>query len=219
MWPRVFSGLVQALGVLRAREPRGPGERLRVEGPWADLVVGESIAVNGACLTVVSATERTFTADVSAESMARTTLGALRTGAAVNLERALALGDRLGGHLVSGHVDAVASVLAVESVGDAWRVRVALPPSLARFVAEKGSITIEGVSLTVNALHDGGASFELMLIPHSWASTTLRQLRAGSLVNVEVDLVARYAVRWLEATSVAPAPAGLEAALARAGMM
>ena len=176
--------------------------------------MGESISVSGACLTVVSSDAHGFEADVSLETAERTTLGALPIGAAVNLERALQLGDRLGGHLVSGHVDAVAELVRVTPAGEAQRLSVGLPRELARFIAAKGSITLDGVSLTVNTVTDSELS--VMVIPHTLAVTTLGELRPGARINLEVDTLARYAVRFLE-ISAGRSEASLEDALQKAG--
>ena len=211
----MFTGLVEAKGVLARRSRRGPGYRLSVEAALGALSLGESISVSGACLTVVSADGRSFDADVSLETAAKTTLGDLPLGSGVNLERALRVGDRLGGHLVSGHVDAVAELVRVAPAGDAWRLSVAFPQDLARFIAAKGSITLDGVSLTVNAVT--ADVLEVMIIPHTFANTTLGELRPGSPVNLEVDTLARYAVRFMEVTGKAEPEAGLKDALRRAG--
>jgi riboflavin synthase len=203
----VFTGLVLGCGKLSARERRGPGYRLVIgthglEG-FGALELGESIAVNGACLTVVSFSATSFDADVTLETAEKTTLGRLALGADVNLERSLRVGDRLGGHWVSGHVDGVAKVEAVETHGDAWLVRVAFPDEHRRFVAQKGSVALDGVSLTVNAVE--GSTLSVMLIPHTREVTALKRWRTGSELNLEVDLVARYLVSYFEATSEKPA--------------
>jgi riboflavin synthase len=195
----MFTGLVETTGTLRSREPRGPGFRLAIGCDLEGLELGESIAVSGVCLTVAAIEPGVFAADVSLETVEKTTLGRLPIGAAVNLERSLRVGDRLGGHLVSGHVDGVARVLELEAVGEARRVSCSIPAELRRFVAAKGSVALDGVSLTVNALSPDGV--ELMLIPHTLAVTNLGALVAGSELNLEVDLVARYVVRHLEATA------------------
>lgn len=185
------------------------------------LELGESIAVSGACLTVVSQSGSSFDVDVSTETSDKTTLGRLTLGAEVNLERALRVGDRLGGHWVSGHVDGLGRVLSLETQGDAWLARVAFGEELRRFVAPKGSITLDGVSLTVNEVQ--AAELSVMLIPHTREVTALKRWQAGSELNLEVDLVARYLVSYLEATGGAPQKAGAEAdarfnlALERAG--
>jgi riboflavin synthase len=210
----MFTGLVELKGNLVRRSRRGPGYRLSVAGKLGPLTLGESISVSGACLTVVSSDAGGFEADVSLETTERTTLGALAIGAAVNLERALKVGDRLGGHLVSGHVDAVAELVRVEPAGEAQRLSVGFPRELARFIAAKGSITLDGVSLTVNAVTS--SMLEVMVIPHTLSVTTLGELRPGAPINLEVDTLARYAVRFLE-VSAAKSEAGLEDALRQAG--
>ena len=195
----MFTGLVQGIGRLASREARGGDARLRIEAgtlPFQDIEAGESIAVNGACLTVVAFDARGFEADASNETLALTTLGRLPVGRGVNLERALRAGDRLGGHLVSGHVDGTATVSSVVDDGRAQRWRFTAPRVLMRYVAPKGSITIDGTSLTVNAV-DGDA-FEVALVPHTLAHTTFGSTRPGDPVNLEVDQVARYVERLLQ---------------------
>jgi riboflavin synthase len=193
----VFSGLVSAQGDIRANRARGGGVRLEVSCRLGGepLARGESIAMSGACLTVETPTASGFTADVSPETVARTTLAGLRPGAHVNLERALRLGDRLGGHLVTGHVDAVAEVMAVRRQGSFRFLRVRLPAAHAREVVEKGSVAVDGVSLTVSALAEG--SFEVALVPATLATTTLSELLPGSRVNLETDVLAKYVRRAL----------------------
>jgi riboflavin synthase len=191
----MFTGIVQTSGVLEARERQGAGFRIRVRAPFQALVLGESIAVNGACLTVSECLPHGFAADVSSETNDKTTLGKLSIGGRVNLERALAVGDRLGGHIVSGHVDAVCQVAEVVNVGTAKRVRVRAPEELMHLVAVKGSVTLDGVSLTVNDVR--GTQLEVMLIPHTLEVTTLSALRPGQELNLEVDLLARYVERCL----------------------
>ena len=195
----MFTGLIGAVGRLAARSARDDGFRVTVETgalPLAAVVVGDSIAVNGVCLTVVALGAGRFDADVSGATLAATTLGALEVGARLNLERALTLATPLGGHLVSGHVDGVGEVVAVEPVGESRTVRVRVPRALARYVARKGSVCIDGVSLTVNAV-DGDA-FMVNLVAHTLAHTTLGGVAAGDAVNIEVDLLARYLERLLE---------------------
>lgn len=219
----MFSGLVQKIGALSGRARRGPSQRLTIATELGPLEIGESVAVSGACLTVAALVARGFEADISLETADKTTLGRLALGAEVNLERALTLSDRLGGHLVTGHVDGLATVSAVESVGDAKRVRVSAAPELMRYIAEKGSVCLDGVSLTVNAVT--GSEFEVMLIPHTLAVTSLKALSALSVLNLEVDLIARYVVRWLESSrshersEPFSRDASLEQALKRAGIM
>jgi riboflavin synthase len=197
----VFSGLVAGVGHVERVETAADGARFHFASTLGALTLGESISVSGACLTVVASTPSSFAADLSRETLDRTTLGRLQPGDPVNLERALALGERLGGHLVTGHVDGVARVIQVEAVGTALSVAIECPPALARFVAEKGSVTLDGVSLTVNGVH--GARFTVMLIPHTLAVTTLGSIGVGRELNLEVDLVARYVARLLEATPLA----------------
>ena len=196
----MFTGLVQGVGRLAAREARGGDARLRIDAgtlPFADVQAGESIAVNGVCLTVVAFDATGFEADASNETLALTTLGALPVGRAVNLERALRAGDRLGGHLVSGHVDGVGSVESVGDDGRAQRWRFAAPAALGRYIATKGSICVDGTSLTVNAVDATG--FEVALVPHTVAHTAFTDTRPGDPVNLEVDQVARYVERLLQA--------------------
>jgi len=195
----MFTGLVQAVGRIEASEPRGGDLRLRI-GTGAleagDLQLGESIAVSGVCLTVVAFGGAHFDADASNETLALTTLGQLATGAPVNLERALLPTTRLGGHLVAGHVDGLGRVLAIADDGRSQRWRFAAPPALLRYVAAKGSICVDGVSLTVNAVDAEG--FEVNLVPHTIANTAFAATRVGAPVNLEVDLIARYAERLLQ---------------------
>ena len=199
----MFTGIIQAVGRLRARAPSGPSATLTVECPFPALALGESVAVNGVCLTVVTVVGGGFTASASVETLSRTTLGTIDVGARVNLERALAVGDRLGGHIVAGHVDGVGRVARREEVGGAERVRVEASRELLRFVAEKGSIAIEGVSLTVNAVDERG--FEVMLVPYTRDATALGDRAVGAPVNLEADVIARYVARLMEARDAAPA--------------
>ena len=203
----MFTGLIQGVGRLAGRQARGADARLRIDFgtlPAADIEPGESIAVNGACLTVVDFDATGFEADVSAETLALTTLGALAEGRALNLERALRLGDRLGGHLVSGHVDGTGAVAAVEVADDgAQRWRFAAPEPLQRYIALKGSICVDGVSLTVNGVDRTG--FEVTLVPHTLAHTAFAQTAQGDPVNLEVDLLARHVERLLDARTEAQA--------------
>lgn len=196
----MFSGLIRAQGQIVAREPLEKGVRLRIQAPGiaGQLGVGASIAVNGACLTALEPDQDGFSADVSSETLDRTTLGQLQIGSQVNLEPPVTPATPLDGHIVSGHVDAVGHVRQLETVGEARCVWFDLAPALMRMVAEKGSITVEGVSLTVNDVDAAG--FAVMLIPHTQAVTTLDRLSPGQPVNIEVDLVARYIARWLETT-------------------
>ena len=192
----MFSGIVGATGQIRKAERHRGGVRLTV-GAGAlqlrDVAIGDSIAVNGACLTVVARARRSFEVDVSGETLGCT--AGLDGPGEVNLEKALRLSDRLDGHLVLGHVDGVGKVVHFGAVGKNRLLRVRAPANLARYIARKGSITVHGVSLTVNAVK--GAEFEVNLIPHTLAVTTLKHLRAGDRLNLEVDPLARYAERLL----------------------
>ena len=196
----MFTGIIQAIGTLARSEPRGGDLRLHIDCDTLDLAGvarGDSIAVSGACLTTIELGAHRFAADVSRETLACTTLGALRVGDAVNLEKALRVGDALGGHLVAGHIDGVGHVLEVREDARSQRWRFAAPAELARYIASKGSVCIDGVSLTVNEVD--GASFGVNLIPHTVAMTTFGQRRPGAAVNLEVDLLARYVERMLGA--------------------
>lgn len=194
----MFTGLVETIGVVREVRPGRGMTRLGIESdlPVRDMQDGESVAVDGVCLTVVERRGRTFRADAIAETLRRTTLGGLRPGAKVNLERALRLGDRLGGHLVQGHVDATVGVRDVRSRGGDHRVVLARIPEIARYVAFKGSVALNGVSLTVSAVT--ADDFEVALIPETLARTNLAGLRPGADVNLEVDLLARYLETMLD---------------------
>ncbi|WP_280151072.1 riboflavin synthase [Piscinibacter sp. XHJ-5] len=204
----MFTGIITGLGRITRVEDLGPdashGKRLVIEVPegyLADVQLGDSIALNGACMTVTSfdPDARRFTIDVSAESLACT--AGLDQPGAVNLEKALRAHDRLGGHIVSGHVDGIGEVTHFAQVGESWELRIVAPASLAQYLAYKGSITVNGVSLTVNRVDDrrepAGCEFSINLIPHTIANTTLGALQAGSRVNLEIDLIARYVARML----------------------
>lgn len=193
----MFTGLIEDLGTLRQLRRESGKVQLTVATriPMAELVIGESIAVNGICLTVVAFGGGTFTADVSPESMDRTTLGELGLGDPVNLERALRMGDRLGGHLVSGHVDGVGVLLEKTNDGNAVRLSFRLAVELNRLVVEKGSITIDGISLTVNQVSD--ETFSVAIIPQTLAATNLHQCKPGSRVNIETDIIGKYVARLL----------------------
>ena len=207
----MFTGIISGVGRIAAVEALGAdashGKRLRIEAPAGyldDVEVGDSIAINGACMTAttLSTAPAAFTIDVSAESLARTA-GLDATGP-VNLEKAMRASDRLDGHMVSGHVDGIGRVVHFAAVGESWELRIVAPVELARFLATKGSITVNGVSLTVNRVADrsgadAGCEFSINLIPHTLAHTTLGTLSVGSSVNLEVDLIARYVERMLAA--------------------
>lgn len=191
----MFTGIVQALGRIVRIETRGGDVRLFVDASAldAELALGDSLCVSGVCLTVVARDADTLAFDVSNETLAMTTLGTLRAGDGVNLEPALRLSDRLGGHLVSGHVDGIGRVIAIESDARSQRWTIEVPAPLSRYIAAKGSVCIDGVSLTVNDV--SGDRFGVNLIPHTVQVTTFRDKRIGDAVNVEVDLIARYLER------------------------
>ena len=194
----MFTGIVQATGSIHSSTPTDKGARIEIASGALDLGdvrIGDSIAVDGCCLTVIERTPLGFLVDVSQETLDCTT--GFAPGRAVNLEKALRLADRLGGHLVSGHVDGVGEVMRFEQVGESWLLEVRVPAALARYIARKGSITISGVSLTVN--HVEADRFDVNLIPHTLEVTNLDALRPGARVNLEVDLVARYLERLLAA--------------------
>jgi riboflavin synthase len=205
----MFTGIVAAIGNITTVTPlKGgidAGVRLDIDAgglPLADVALGDSIAINGACMTVVAKTGSQFTVDVSRESLNCT--AGLDAPGEVNLEKALTLAERLGGHLVSGHVDGLGQVHSFEAVGESWELVIDAPRDLARFLAFKGSVVVNGVSLTVNRVEDlaDACRFSINLIPHTIAMTTLKHLRAGSKVNLEIDLIARYVERMLSATAV-----------------
>ncbi|HUR19578.1 MAG TPA: riboflavin synthase [Vicinamibacterales bacterium] len=198
----MFSGIVQAVGEIEKVEPLQAGVRLTIDAGALDLTdttVGDSIAVNGACMTATSVSANRFTVDVSRESLDVT--AGLGAPGRVNLEKAMKLEDRIDGHLVTGHVDGVGEVSVFESLGESTRLTVRVPRDLARYVARKGSVTVDGVSLTVNSVDDepSGTTFEVNLIPHTLRVTTLSRLAPGTKVNLEIDLLARYMERMLSA--------------------
>lgn len=204
----MFTGLVEDIGSIEQRETRGPGARLHIKSELGPLVLGESIAINGACLTVISFTASeggsggVFEVDCSAETLALTTLGKLATGSKVHLERALAAGARLGGHFVSGHVDGLCELIERAPVGESLRMVFRAPISLARYLADKGSVALDGVSLTVNRV--ARDTFEIMLIPHTLEKTLLGALSTGEKVNIETDILARYVARLVSFDKEAP---------------
>ena len=194
----MFTGIIQDVGRVQSLEARGGDVRLLIACDRLDATrirIGDSISVQGCCLTATAVTGRVFAADVSRETLALTTLGDLKAGSPVNLEPSLRAGDALGGHLVSGHVDGVAEVLSVSGDARSQRLVIGVPPALARYLAPKGSVAVDGVSLTINAVE--GASFGVNIIPHTQAVTTLGNAAAGTRVNLEVDQVARYLARLL----------------------
>ena len=191
----MFTGIVAELGEVTGVEHHGGAARLTIRGSTEGVALGESIAVNGVCLTVTGILGGTFTADVMGETLNRSGLGALTPGDPVNLERSVRLADRMGGHLVQGHVDATATIISRTPAGHWDQVRISLPGSIARYVVEKGSIAVDGVSLTVSALGDGW--FEVGLIPETLKRTTLGTRKPGDVVNLEVDVIAKYVERLL----------------------
>ena len=194
----MFTGLIQLIGEFQSAQPRGSGVEVRIGAPeWAGkLVLGESIAVDGCCLTVESFDAAGFAVFASPETLAKTSLGDRQPGDSVNLERALAMGDRLGGHMVSGHVDATGRLRSVRALEDSWEVWVEAPESILRQSIPKGSIAVDGISLTlVELTHD---AFSLWIIPETWRRTTLSRRQIGDRVNLESDLIGKYVFRFLE---------------------
>ena len=194
----MFTGIVKAMGTISAIERRGGDVRLSVNAadmPFADYEVGESIAVNGVCLTAVALRDDGFDTDVSVETLDVTALGKLGVGDPVNLEASLAIGDRLGGHLVSGHVDCMGTVTRRSADARSVRLAIEIPPDFARYVAKKGSVTVDGVSLTINEVQ--GNVFEVNIIPHTADATIIGRYAVGSVVNIEVDVLARYIERLM----------------------
>ena len=194
----MFTGIIQAIGTIAALEPKGEDVRLHVQTGKLDLgdvQLGDSIAVNGVCLTAVELPGDGFWADVSAETLARTTFKQIKTGLAVNLEKALTPNTRLGGHLVSGHVDGIGEVTQRYNDGRSIRFHIKAPAELAKYIAEKGSICVDGISLTVNSV--AGAEFTLNIVPHTLQETTMGDMKTGDSVNLEVDIIARYLERLL----------------------
>lgn len=193
----MFTGIIEELGTVRAIEERGQNARIVIS---ARVVTegtnhGDSIAVNGVCLTALDVRQDSFAADVSMETLARSTLGSLRPGAPVNLERAVTPATRLGGHIVQGHVDARGQLARVEDHGESWTVRFSYPEEIARYLVFKGSVAVEGISLTIAGLTDG--HFEVAIIPKTWEVTNLSRLKPGDDVNLEVDVIAKYVERLL----------------------
>lgn len=216
----MFTGLVEAMATLARVHEKGREATVRFDVALEDLELGESISCSGICLTVTSFDDTGFTADVSLETLSVTTLGSIRPGGRVNIERACRASDRLGGHVVLGHVDGVGKVARIEPVDEARRFVVDGPSNLARYWAPKGSVAVDGVSLTINALH-GANGFEIMLVPHTLAMTTLETLRVGDAVNLEVDVLARYVARQLDHAGITGASGdkGLVDALERGGFI
>ncbi len=191
----MFTGLIENTGRVATFQRRGEAGLLTVETalPTADIAIGDSVAVNGACLTVTARENRTLTFDVSPESISRTLIGKLSSGSRVNLERALKLGDRMGGHIVSGHIDCTGNLTRSESRSGNHQLQFTLPQEHARYLVEKGSVTIDGISLTVNTVSPEG--FSVNIIPLTYSSTTLGQLKVGDKVNIETDIIGKYVER------------------------
>ena len=217
----MFTGIIQAIGEIRKLTPRASDAQLVIASgdlDMGDVALGDSIAVNGVCLTAITYDAASFTADVSGETLSRTTLGDLAAGSRVNLEKALTPTTRLGGHLVSGHVDGVGEVIKRWSDGRSERFIIRAPDALAKYIAEKGSICVDGISLTVNSV--SGADFELNIVPHTLSATTMGEFAAGRRVNLEVDVIARYLERLLLGERAAQAGQGIsEAFLAEHGFL
>ncbi len=195
----MFTGIIEGLGTITAIRPSGAGSRMRVTAdfPLDQTRIGDSIAVNGACLTAISLSGRQFAVDLSPESLSTTTFGAARNGDRVNLERALRLSDRLDGHLVSGHVDAVGTIQSRETTGNAVLIAIAAPPEITRYLIYKGSVAVDGVSLTVNACDRQG--FQVSIIPHTAKLTTVGFKAVGARVNLETDLIGKYVEKFTTA--------------------
>ena len=194
----MFTGIISAIGDITNLEERAGDARLTIRTgnlSLTDVQLGDSIACNGACLTVIELTGQGFVADVSVETLNLTTIGNWQTGSRINLEKAMRATDRLGGHIVSGHIDGIGEVVALEEDARSWRFRIRAPREIAKYIAHKGSITLDGTSLTVNIVD--GAEFELNIIPHTMTHTVMGDYKIGSKVNLEVDLVARYLERLL----------------------
>jgi len=205
----MFTGIIQAVGEVAAMQPSGGDLRLRIHSGKLDLgdvALGDSICTNGTCLTVIELPGDGYWADVSVETLNFTTLGDLKPGSRVNLEKALTPASRLGGHIVSGHVDGVGEVVSLQEDARSWRFVLRAPDELAKYIAHKGSICIDGTSLTVNAVH--GAQFELNIIPQTMAETVFGEYQPGSRVNLEVDVIARYLERLMLGDDAAKPGAG-----------
>lgn len=217
----MFTGIIEALGTIVAAEPKSGDLRLHIKAPtldWSDVALGDSIATNGVCLTVVSLSGDGYWADVSNETLAHTTVGSWQTGQTVNLEKALTPQTRLGGHIVSGHVDGVGEVVSRHKDARSERFTLRAPASLAKYIAHKGSITVDGTSLTVNAVN--GCDFELNIVPHTLEKTVIGSYQAGTQINLEVDVLARYLERLMLGNKAAsPGSTLTESFLAEHGFM
>ena len=217
----MFTGIIEALGTIVAAEPKSGDLRLHIKAPtldWTDVALGDSIATNGVCLTVVSLSGDGYWADVSNETLAHTTVGSWQTGQTVNLEKALTPQTRLGGHIVSGHVDGVGEVVSRHKDARSERFTLRAPASLAKYIAHKGSITVDGTSLTVNTVN--GCDFELNIVPHTLEKTVIGSYQAGTKINLEVDVLARYLERlMLGEKAASPGSTLTESFLAEHGFM
>jgi riboflavin synthase len=204
----MFTGIIESIGTVHSLNASGKTGRLEIEVgkmDMSDVQLGDSIAVNGVCLTAIAFNDHHFSADVSNETLQKTSLGGLVRGGQVNLEKALTPTTRLGGHLVSGHVDGVGEVTSIETIAETWVMTIRAPDELARYIAVKGSITVDGTSLTVNKVN--GAEFELTIVPHTLQETIISEYRKGSKINLEVDLIARYLERLILGEKAAEAGA------------
>ncbi len=201
----MFTGIIEELGHVQSIEQRGEGVRIRIEARIVTEGTGEgdSISVNGVCLTAIDVRDNSFSADGSRETLQRSTLGNLRTGSVVNLERAVTPQTRLGGHIVQGHVDARGRFMSATEHGGSWTLRIAYPPEVARYLVFKGSVTVEGISLTIAALAE--EYFEIAIIPKTWQVTNLSHLHTGDAVNLEADIIAKYVERILTVNSASKA--------------
>ena len=196
----MFTGIISAIGEIAELEQRQGDVRLSIRAPelgFDDIRLGDSIACNGVCLTVVELTEQDFIADVSVETLSLTTLGDWRVGSRINLEKAMQASDRFGGHIVSGHVDGIGEVISLHEDARSWRFRIKVPANLAKYIAQKGSITVDGTSLTVNTVENN--EFEINIVPHTMLHTVFGDYQTGTQVNLEVDLIARYLERLTSA--------------------
>ncbi len=193
----MFTGIIEELGTVTSVNLHTDGSRIVIAGRvvTSDIANGDSIAVNGVCLTAVDLSPDSFAADVSPETLERTTLGSLNEGSPVNLERAVTPATRLGGHIVQGHVDGRGTFISAVQTGDFWTVRIGFPPELARYFVHKGSVAVEGISLTIAALHPD--SFDIAVIPKTWEMTNLSSLNPGTAVNIEADIIAKYIERMM----------------------
>ncbi len=216
----MFTGIIEAIGTLQKIQPQGGDMRLTINTgklDMSDVALGDSVAVNGVCLTAIALEAQSFTADVSNETLSLTSLGKLSVGSEANLEKALTLQTRLGGHLVSGHVDGLGKVVKIYDDGRSVRFHIQAPDELAKYIADKGSICVDGVSLTVNKIE--GSVFELNIVPHTIAETIIKHYSTSTLVNLEVDVIARYLERLLTGTTATENEGITQAFLAENGFI